>query len=135
VSSHEEETSSRDVLLAAVRGADAKLGDEIVALDVSELLSVVDFFLIVAGRNSRQVATLVDEIEAWTKREVGRGPLRVEGLRDATWVLMDYGDVVIHVFVDETRRYYDLEHLWSGAPRVDLSGVVGVGERQSSAVI
>jgi len=113
-----------DVVLAAAKAADAKLGDEIVALDVSELLNVVDYFVIASGRNSRQVATLVEEIEAGTKQATGRGPTRIEGLKDATWVLMDYGDVVMHVFLDETRKYYDLEHLWSGAPSVDLSSVV-----------
>ena len=115
---------SRALVDAAVVAADAKLAEELVALDVSELLGVVDYFVIASGRNSRQVSTLVDSIEEATKAHTGRGPLRVEGVKDATWVLMDYGDVVVHVFLDETRRFYDLEHLWSGAPRVDLSQVL-----------
>jgi ribosome-associated protein len=106
------------VLAATVRAAAEKLTDEIVILDVAEMLSVVDYFVIVSGRNSRQVSTVVEEIEAAVKRATGRSPLRIEGLRDATWVLMDYGDVVVHAFLDETREYYDLEHLWSGTPRV-----------------
>lgn len=120
----DQRSESRHLLDAAVRGADAKQGGNIVALDVSELLGVVDYFVIVSGRNARQVATLVEEIEAKVKEQVGRAPLRIEGLKDATWVLMDYGDVVVHVFLDETREYYDLEHLWSGAGRVGIDDLL-----------
>ncbi len=102
----------------AARAADAKLGENTIVLDVKELLSVMDAFVVTQGRNSRQVDSLVDEIEAATKATYGRGPLTIEGRNDGTWVLMDYGDVLIHVFVAETRAFYDLEHLWSSAPRV-----------------
>jgi len=95
-------------------------------LDVGEMLSVVDYFMITSGRNSRQVATIVEEVEAGVKRATGRSPLRLEGLRDATWVLMDYGDVVVHVFTPEMREFYDLEHLWSGTPRVSTSTFLNV---------
>ena len=79
---------------------------------------MVDAFVVTSGRNVRQVRTLVEEIERRVKEDGGPAPTSVEGLRDATWVLMDYGDFVVHVFLDETRDFYDLEHLWSGAPRV-----------------
>jgi ribosome-associated protein len=102
----------------AARAADAKLGENTLILDVRDLLSVVDAFVITEGRNQRQVDTLVDEIEAATKATYGRGPITIEGRNDGTWVLMDYGDVLVHVFLDETRSFYDLEHLWSSAPRV-----------------
>jgi len=102
----------------AARAADAKLGENTLVLDVKDLLSVVDAFVITEGRNQRQVDTLVDEIEAATKATYGRGPITIEGRNDGTWVLMDYGDVLVHVFLDETRSFYDLEHLWSSAPRV-----------------
>ena len=115
-----QHAESRALLAAAVGGADAKLAEDPVAIDVSEALGVVDFFVILSGRNTRQVTTVVEAVEEEVRRRTGRGPLRIEGLRDATWVLMDYGDVIVHVFLDETRRYYDLEHLWSGAPRVEL---------------
>jgi ribosome-associated protein len=120
----EDRSESRLLLDAAVLGADAKQGGNIVALDVAELLGVVDFFVIVSGRNARHVATLVEEIEAKVKDLADRAPLRIEGIKDATWVLMDYGDVVVHVFFDETRAYYDLEHLWSGAGRVSLDDLL-----------
>jgi len=82
---------------------------------------VTDAFVITHGRNSRQVRTLVDEIERRVKLESGRSPLAVEGLRDLRWVLMDYGDFLVHIFHEETRPYYDLEHLWGDAPRVAWS--------------
>jgi len=102
----------------AARAADANLGENTLVLDIKDLLSVVDAFVITEGRNQRQVDTLVDEIEAATKATYGRGPITIEGRNDGTWVLMDYGDVLVHVFLDETRSFYDLEHLWSSAPRV-----------------
>ena len=127
----DELAEQRAMLVAAVRGADDKLGQDIVVLDVGESLSVVDFFIITSGRNSRQVATIVEEMEASIKRATARSPLRIEGLRDATWVLMDYGDVVVHVFLDETREYYDLEHLWSATPRLSTTELLA---RSSSEI-
>ena len=106
----------------AAAAADAKLGQDTVVLAMGELLGVVDAFVVTSGRNVRQVRTLVEEIERQVKEHDGPAPIAVEGLGDATWVLMDYGDFVVHVFLQETRGYYDLEHLWSGAPRMPLAG-------------
>ena len=102
----------------AAESADAKSGHDTVMLAMTELFGVVDAFVITSANNSRHVRTLVDEIERAVKDAHGVSPLRIEGLSDATWVLMDYGDFIAHVFLQETRDYYDLEHLWSGAPRV-----------------
>jgi ribosome-associated protein len=102
----------------AAESADAKLGHQTVMLAMTELFGVVDAFVITSASNSRHVRTLVEEIERGVKEAHGIAPTRVEGLSDATWVLMDYGDFIAHVFLQETRDYYDLEHLWSGAPRV-----------------
>jgi ribosome-associated protein len=104
--------------LVAARAADEKLGEATVILAMGELLGVTDAFVITHGRNSRQVRTLVDEIERRVKEAEGRSPRAVEGLRDLRWVLMDYGDFLVHIFHEETRPYYDLEHLWGDAPRV-----------------
>jgi ribosome-associated protein len=82
------------------------------------VLAITDAFVITSGTNPRQVATIVEEVEARVAEASGRKPLRVEGLGDARWVLLDYGDFVVHVFLDEVRRYYDLERLWADAPRV-----------------
>ncbi len=103
----------------AVEAAIEKKGVKPVILDVSEHLRILDYFVIVSAGNRRQVATLVEEIEAKVKA-TGRSPLRMEGLDQGEWVLLDYGDVVVHVFLDEIREFYDLERLWSDAPRLDV---------------
>jgi len=102
----------------AAEAADAKLGQDTVVLAMTELFGVVDAFVITSAQSTRHVRTLVEEIERGVKEAHGLAPTRIEGLADATWVLMDYGDFIAHVFLQETREYYDLEHLWSGAPRV-----------------
>jgi ribosome-associated protein len=108
----------------AAEAADAKLGRDTVVLAMEELLGVVDAFVITSAQNTRHVRTLVEEVERLVKEHHRLAPLRVEGLADATWVLMDYGDFIVHVFLQETRDYYDLEHLWSGAPRIPWRGEV-----------
>lgn len=101
------------------RLADDKHGRDIVVLGVGDLLAVTEYFVIVGAPNRRLVRTLVDEIEAGLKEAAGRAPLRVEGHREQQWVLMDYGDVVVHVFLDETRAFYEIERLYRDAPRID----------------
>jgi ribosome-associated protein len=88
-----------------------------VILEVGEVLAIVDRFVITSAGNTRQVATIAEEVEARIKQEGGGGPLRTEGFDDQRWVLLDYGDVVVHVFLQEVREYYDLERLWSDVPR------------------
>ena len=107
-----------DECLVAARAADAKSGEETVILAMGDLLGLTDAFVVTNGRNTRQVRTIVDEVERQVKECSGRSPVRVEGLDDAFWVLMDYGDFLVHVFMDEARSFYDLEHLWNDAPRV-----------------
>lgn len=102
----------------AARAAFLKNAERPVMLDVSDALGITDCFLIISATNTRQVRAIVDEIEHELKVQADRSPLRIEGLTDKTWVLMDYGDLVVHVFLDETREFYDLEHLWSGVPRI-----------------
>ncbi len=103
----------------AARAASAKGGDDTVILEVGNVLAITDAFVITSGRNTRQVKTIAEEVEARLKADGRISPLRVEGLGDSQWVLLDYGDLVVHVFLDETREYYDLERLWSDAPRLD----------------
>jgi len=102
----------------AARAAWAKGGEETVVIEVGAVLAITDAFVITSGRNTRQVKTIAEEVEARLKADGGIAPLRVEGLGDSQWVLLDYGDLVVHVFLDETRAYYDLERLWSDAPRI-----------------
>jgi ribosome-associated protein len=96
----------------AAEAADAKLGQDTVVLAMTELFGVVDAFVITSAPNIRHVRTLVEEIERSVKDSHHLAPVRVEGLQDATWVLMDYGDFIAH------------EHLWSGAPRVEWKSTV-----------
>ncbi len=88
-------------------------------LDVGDLLGITDHFVITSGTNVRQVRTIAEEIERQIKELGGAAPRCVEGLDDARWVLLDYGQFVVHVFLDEARQYYNLERLWSDAPRVE----------------
>lgn len=90
-----------------------------VVLEVGGVLSIVEHFVIASGANARQVKTIAEEVEERLKLADGSTPIRVEGLADATWVLLDYGDIVVHVFQEETRAYYDLERLWADVPRLD----------------
>lgn len=108
--------------LVAARAADAKLGEATAVLAMGDLLGVTDAFVVTSGRNARQVKTIVEAVEEQVRDRSGLRPLRVEGLADLHWVLMDYGDFLVHVFLDETRAYYDLERLWGDAPRVDWRG-------------
>jgi len=108
-----------DAALVAARAAEDKLGERTVVLSMGELLGVTDAFVITDGRNARQVRTIVEEVEKVVKERCGRSPLSIEGMADLHWVLMDYGDFLVHVFLDETRAYYDLERLWGDAPRVE----------------
>jgi ribosome-associated protein len=107
--------------IVAARAADAKSGESTVILAMTELLAITDAFVITSGRNSRQVRTMVDEVERQVAQAADRRPLRVEGLDDAHWILMDYGDFLVHLFLDEWRQFYDLEHLWADAPRIPWS--------------
>jgi ribosome-associated protein len=102
----------------AAQAASAKGGDQTVIIEVGAVLAITDAFVITSGRNTRQVKTIAEEVEARLKADGGITPLRIEGLGDSQWILLDYGDLVIHVFLDETRDFYDLERLWSDAPRV-----------------
>ena len=105
----------------ALEAAAEKKGTDLAILDVGDVLSIIDLFVLVSASNARQVRTIVEEIELAIKvlDDDEEGPHSVEGLQDASWVLMDYGDFIVHVFLAETRSYYDLERLWADAPRLD----------------
>ncbi len=88
-------------------------------LEVGDVLAIVDHFVITSAPNTRQVRTIAEDVEEKVKEAGGAGPLRIEGLDDLHWVLLDFGDVVVHVFLDETRAFYELERLWGDVPRLD----------------
>ena len=112
-------STARDLTVIAARAAAAKKGEDIVAIDVSERLYLTDVFLLVAARNERQVAAIVDEIERKLRDEDVRA-VRREGEQEARWVLLDFGDVVVHVQHEEERETYALHRLWGDCPLVEL---------------
>jgi ribosome-associated protein len=108
-----------ELLQIAARAADAKQADDLVALDVSGPLPLTDVFLLATGRSERNVVAIAGEIED-AMLEAGVKTLRREGRAEGRWVLLDFGDVVAHVFHDEDRQYYALERLWSDCPTIPL---------------
>ena len=110
---------SRDMLQVAAIAADAKGGEDLVALDVSGPLPLVDIFLVITGRNERNVAAIADEIED-KLLEAGFKRLRREGRNEARWILLDFGDLVVHVFHEQERVFYGLERLWKDCPVVPI---------------
>lgn len=111
--------NSKDLAVVAARAADDKKATDVVVLDVGNIIGITEAFVLASGSNTRQVKTICDEIELALKIEADLSPRSTEGLADASWVLMDYGELVVHVFLTETREFYDLERLWSDAPRVE----------------
>jgi ribosome-associated protein len=107
----------RQLSVVAARAAASKKGEDTVILAVEPLLKITDAFVITSGTNARQVRTIAEEVEEKVKAEGGPAPLSIEGFDDAGWILMDYGDFVVHVFLEEVRRFYDLERLWADAER------------------
>jgi ribosome-associated protein len=105
--------------LAAVRAAEDKQARGIRVLDLREISSFADYFVICSGANSRQIQAIADEIELRLKRLAERA-LSIEGYENAEWVLMDYGDYLVHVFSEKARVYYDLERLWRDARVVEV---------------
>ncbi len=118
-----DRSTSHQRALAAADAAVAKHGSDVVVLDVAEIIAIIDCFVLVSATNTRQVRTIVEEIEQTLRACDSSRPISVEGLSDASWVLLDFGDVVVHVFLDETRAYYDLDRLWADAPRVESATV------------
>lgn len=119
-------SADQDAILAAEAAATAiadKKGQAIALLDVSELVVLTDVFVIASGTSNRHVKSLVEEVEHQLKSKLERRPLRREGEDHNRWVLLDYGDIVVHVFDDETRSFYDLERLWADAPRIHVDQV------------
>lgn len=107
-----------EAAMTAARAADAKGATDTVVLRVGEVLGITDLFVVTGAGNPRLVKAVVEEVEHRVAEATGERPVRIEGLDDLRWVLMDYGDWVAHVFLDEARGFYDLERLWADVPRV-----------------
>jgi ribosome-associated protein len=102
----------------ALHAAGEKKAHDLVVLDLREVASFTDYFVIASGTNVRQVQAVADEVQEQLRKQLGVKPARVEGYNTAEWVLLDYGDFIFHVFEEKSRRFYDLERLWRDAARV-----------------
>jgi ribosome-associated protein len=120
ITAHPDAIAAAQVAAAAI--ADMK-GFDLLILDVSDLVVVTELFVIATGTSSRHVKTLVEEADHLLKTKTERRPLRREGEDHGRWVLLDYGDFVVHVFDQETRDYYELERLWADAPSIEVESV------------
>lgn len=116
----QDTTAAKEMVTAAAAAAADKQATDIIILEVAAVLNITDYFLICSGKNDKQVKAITDEIRK-TIRELGGTPLRAAGEDRGDWILLDYGDYVIHVFTEEKREYYQLERLWSDAPRLDIA--------------
>jgi ribosome-associated protein len=122
---------SREIAAAAARAAADKQAQDVVVLDVHELIVITDFFVLCTGTSDRHVKTVVEEVEK-ALRDLGTKPVRREGEQEARWVLLDYVDVVVHVFAPAERDFYDLERLWRDAPRLPWDEDGGVAASAGS---
>ena len=112
----------KELAMLAARALSDKKGKEIQVLEISDLTTLADYFVICNGTSSTHIKALVDEVDKQLS-EAGEPPMRREGLRSDIWVLMDFGCVIVHVFTDEARKFYNLERLWSDAEVVDVSSL------------
>ena len=113
------DVSSHDLAVLCARACDDKLATDIAVLPVGDVLAVTEYFVVASASNPRQVRAITDAVLTQVREATGRGPLRSEGVREQQWVLVDYGDVVVHVFSEETRRFYEIERLYKDVPRID----------------
>ncbi len=113
------EAALRRALLAA-RTAEDNRGQNVVVLDMRELTSMFDYFVVASGASRRQLHTMSEEIDHALEHQMGDRRLGIEGYQESRWILLDYGDVVVHLFEPETRQYYAIEELWAEAKRVPL---------------
>jgi len=118
-----EECSARSLRLAiaAARTAEENRGQNIVVMDVRALTSMFDYFVIASGTSRRQIHAMSEEIDNKLEKDLGDERMGIEGYDESRWILLDYGSVVIHLFDDETRKYFALEDLWADAPKVEWS--------------
>ena len=114
----------KEMAILAAKALDSKKGGEIKVMEVTDLTSLSDYFVICTGSSNTQINALCDAVEEKLATEAGEKPLHREGHRGGVWVLLDYGCLAVHVFSEEARQFYDLERLWSDGKPLDLSSVL-----------
>lgn len=114
----------KDLAILAAKALDEKKGRDIAAIEIASLTTLADYFVVASGTSNTQINALCDAVEKTLKEQAEEMPLRREGYRDGTWVLLDYGCLAVHVFSEEAREFYSLERLWRDGKKVDLSDVL-----------
>lgn len=114
---------ARDLAVLAARIADDQHAADVLVLHVGDVLQVTEYFVVASASNRRLVSAVVEEVEAQVRDATERSPIRVEGPREQQWVLIDYGDVVVHVFLAEIREFYEIERLYTDVPKLDWADV------------
>jgi len=114
---------SLELAVRCARAADDKLATDIIVLPVGDVLAITEYFVVASASNPRHVRAITDAVLVTVREQTGRGPLRSEGEGEQQWVLVDYGDVVVHVFSEEQRRFYEIERLYKDVQAVDWAGV------------
>ena len=120
---------ARELAEIAVKALDSKKGKDIKLIRIDKITTLAEYFVICTGTSNTQINALCDAVEKELS-EKGEEPLHREGYRGGTWVLLDYGCVVVHVFNDEARKFYSLEHLWADGEEVDLSAILPHAEEK-----
>ena len=121
--------NAKEMALAAAKALDSKKGKDIKLIRIDKITTLAEYFVICTGTSNTQINALCDAVEK-ELTEKGEEPLHREGYRGGTWVLLDYGCVVVHVFNDEARKFYSLEHLWADGEEVDLSAILPHAEEK-----
>ena len=125
----------KELALLAAQALSEKKGKEIQVLEIADLTTLADYFVIATGASNTQINALVDSVEKKLSEEAQEEPLHREGYRGGTWVLLDYGCIAVHVFNGEARDFYDLERLWRDGKNVDLTGVIDEADIRKLTVL
>lgn len=125
----------KELALLAARALSDKKGKEIQVLEIAEITTLADYFVIATGSSNTQINALIDNVEKVLTEEAGEEPLHREGYRGGTWVLLDYGCIAVHVFNAEAREFYDLERLWRDGKNVDLAGIIDENDIRKLSIL
>lgn len=120
--------NSREMTRLAIKALEDKKGNDIRVIDIQNVSIIADYFIIASGSNRNQVQTMADNVEEVLGR-AGYEPRQLEGYGTATWILMDYNDVIVHIFSEEDRLFYDLERIWRDGKSVDIDGFKNVDSK------
>ena len=125
----------KELALLAAKALSDKKGKEIQVLEIADITTLADYFVIATGSSNTQINALIDSVEKVLTEEAGEEPLHREGYRGGTWVLLDYGCIAVHVFNAEAREFYDLERLWRDGKNIDLTGIIDENDIRKLTVL